>query len=255
MFNIEFLKLIREYEFNKIVAQFSPSARILELGGGTGYQARRLTEFGFSVESLDVAESNYASQQEFPVRLYDGINIPFEDSSFDIVFSSNVLEHVRDLPGLHAEIRRVLRPHGICVHVMPTGVWRFWTSLAHYVEMIQQIGRVLPTLVPTSLTRRAYHEVLVALKSVGNLIIRYAVVPRHGESGNAITEVVTFSSGCWQSHFRREKFRIKKLIPIGIFYTGHMLLGARLSMASREFLARWLGSACVIYVMRGDRGE
>ena len=68
MFNIEFLHVIREYEYKKLVERFSPGIRILEIGGGTGYQAKRLTENGYIVESIDMPSSNYADQLDFPVR-------------------------------------------------------------------------------------------------------------------------------------------------------------------------------------------
>ena len=43
---------------------------------------------------------------------YDGLTLPFEDASFDLIYSRQVLEHVRQ-PVVHlAEIRRVLRPGG-----------------------------------------------------------------------------------------------------------------------------------------------
>jgi len=46
--------------------------------------------------------------------------IPFEDSAFDFVFSNSVLEHVQDLSGALTEIRRVLRPGGVSLHLLPS---------------------------------------------------------------------------------------------------------------------------------------
>jgi ubiquinone/menaquinone biosynthesis C-methylase UbiE len=45
--------------------------------------------------------------------------IPFDDNSFDMVFSVTVFEHVRDYDSALAEIRRVLRPSGLSVHLFP----------------------------------------------------------------------------------------------------------------------------------------
>lgn len=70
-----------------------------------------------------------------------------EDSSVDMVLSTQVLEHVRDPRIYLAECRRVLRPGGILVlsthglmvyHADPIDFWR-WTS-AGLREELQQVG-------------------------------------------------------------------------------------------------------------------
>jgi SAM-dependent methyltransferase len=54
-----------------------------------------------------------------------GDRIPFPDESFDLVISNQVLEHVPDLDVVLAEMRRVLKPGGICLSVFPhREVWR-----------------------------------------------------------------------------------------------------------------------------------
>ena len=45
--------------------------------------------------------------------------LPFDDESFDIVYSNQVLEHVPDLIGLVAESHRLLRPGGILLAHVP----------------------------------------------------------------------------------------------------------------------------------------
>ena len=250
MFNVEFLHVIREFEYKKIVARFTLGVRILEIGGGTGYQARRLTEDGYVVDSIDIPNSNYADQLEFPVQPYDGRNIPFSDESFDVVFSSNVLEHVRDLPYLQAEIKRVLKPGGYCVHLMPTGAWRFWESVAHYTELFQRLFGLAPRLIPKGLSRHALSDSMSVLRLMAGTAKHYAIVPRHGETGNALSEIATFSSRHWRKHFSSQRFAIDEATPVGLFYTGHMVLGSHLSLGTRQKLAKWLGSACVIYVVR-----
>lgn len=249
MFNVEFLHVIREFEYKKIVERFPSSVRILEIGGGTGYQAKRLTEDGFVVDSIDIPDSNYAGQLEFSVQPYDGLNIPFPDGSFDIVFSSNVLEHVLDLPYLQVEMKRVLKPGGCCVHLMPTGAWRFWTNVAHYMELFQRLFGLAPRLIPNRLSRHALSDATSVLRLMAGTAKHYAIVPRHGETGNALSEIVTFSSRHWRKHFSSQRFVIDEATPVGLFYTGHMVLGPRLSLGTRQKLAKWLGSACVIYVV------
>ena len=46
-------------------------------------------------------------------------NLPFEDATYDFVFASHVLEHIREDEKAIKEIRRVLRPNGIAVLPVP----------------------------------------------------------------------------------------------------------------------------------------
>lgn len=250
MFNLEFLHVIREFEYAEIVRRLPARSSILEIGGGTGYQAKRLTQDGYQVESIDIPDSNYAGQHEFPVQPYDGKHIPFPDQSFDIVFSSNVLEHVLELDALQAEMKRVLRPGGFCVHLMPTGAWRFWTNIAHYTELLQHLALQSLRLLPRSLSFAALRDVVSVVGLMAATAKRYLIVPRHGESGTALSEIVTFSARHWRRHFERQQFDISEASSVGLFYTGHMVLGKRLTLGARQRLAGVLGSACVIYVVR-----
>jgi SAM-dependent methyltransferase len=45
--------------------------------------------------------------------------LPFADESYDFVFASHVLEHIRDDEKAIAEIRRILRPNGMAILPVP----------------------------------------------------------------------------------------------------------------------------------------
>ena len=135
MFNLPHLDALRKAEISKVLQYLSPGMKLLEIGAGTGRQAIELANAGFYVEavelrSTEIDSSQYAEGRVFPIVDYDGRHIPFPDHSFDIVFSSNVLEHVRDLVYMHGEIRRVLKCDGYAVHVLPTHAWRLWTLIS-----------------------------------------------------------------------------------------------------------------------------
>ena len=50
-----------------------------------------------------------------PFVVHDFTNLPFTDTSFDAVFSCLNFHWVNDLPGLIIQIRRLLRPDGLCL--------------------------------------------------------------------------------------------------------------------------------------------
>ena len=49
----------------------------------------------------------------------DLLKLPFADASYDFVFASHVLEHIRDDKQAISEIRRILRPDGVAILPVP----------------------------------------------------------------------------------------------------------------------------------------
>ena len=222
---------------------FRPGSRVLEIGGGNGYQARLLSDFGLEVSSIDV-DAGVAGETYFSVQIYDGRTLPFEDASFDHVFSSNTLEHVRDIPRLNAEIRRVLRPGGTAIHVMPSSAWRAWTNVTHYLYLFKYLVQRKHS-VPT---HKDFSAAGASKRSMGAMIRRAMFPGPHGENSSSLAELITFSSRHWRRIFERDGFRVLRAEPCHMFYTGYGILGAKMSPATRRRLA-FLGSATNTFVV------
>ena len=62
---------------------------------------------------MDISNSN--KNNDIQSVLYDGNCIPFQNSVFDIVYSKQVLEHVRFPDDAIKEIVRVLKPGGLFI--------------------------------------------------------------------------------------------------------------------------------------------
>jgi SAM-dependent methyltransferase len=255
VFSLDQLDAIRAAEIDKIAVFVPPGARVLEIGAGTGQQALELQRRGFQVTAIEIPSSSYTSHRVFPIKDYDGDSIPLPDASVDLVFSSNVLEHVPDLARMHGEIRRVLAAGGRCVHVMPTPSWRFWSTLSGYPDSILHIVFGVPQLVPRSLARGAELQRLrkawfqLAWDVGGRWFPR-----RHGARGNIISELWIFHPNWWRRNFAANRFTIVHDEPMGLFYTGNQLLGRQLDLPRRRRLARVLGSACHLFVL-APRGK
>jgi SAM-dependent methyltransferase len=248
MFSITFLNTLRKAEIDRIVAFFAPKSHILEIGAGTGKQAAELKRRGFDVTAIEIVDSNYASDRQFPIIDYDGKHIPLPNASIDTVFSSNVLEHVADLAEMHAEIRRVLKPSGYCIHVLPTHSWRLWTMLSSFPDAIAFFFATLPEFLPHALPGRTELRRLTSAWYRGARYIGGRLLQRrHGERGNVISELWLFHPEWWRRNFRDNGFIVVRDEPIGIFYTGNMLLGDKLGIVRRQRLAGILGSACHLF--------
>jgi 2-polyprenyl-3-methyl-5-hydroxy-6-metoxy-1,4-benzoquinol methylase len=92
----------------------TPGARVLDLGCGDGAFAAALLAAGCEVTMADVAEealrrARVRAPEAQAVKLAEGEPLPFGEDAFDVVWAGEVLEHVADVVGLLAEVRRVLR--------------------------------------------------------------------------------------------------------------------------------------------------
>ena len=108
---------LRKVEIDAVKRWFGRGLQVLEIGGGSGYQASIMASWGCKVVSIDIPDRTPPPKLYYHVLDYDGRNFPFPNASFDIVFSSNVLEHIQHLPPIFAEIRRVLKPGGLSVRL------------------------------------------------------------------------------------------------------------------------------------------
>jgi len=99
----------------------SPDARVLELGAGWCDFSNNVTAGSVVAMDLDATVARAAGPGVTPV-VGDCADLSrFEDGSFDVVFASNLLEHLdRPLASrLLAESRRVLRPGGRLILMQP----------------------------------------------------------------------------------------------------------------------------------------
>lgn len=255
----EFTAELRLFELEVIKLMLPERSRILEIGAGAGWQAKRLVEAGHHVDAIEYRNPGFAGLRTiavYPVEDYDGTNIPFADGSFDVVFSSNVLEHIPHQDAIQTEIRRVLRPGGIAVHVMPTSTWRFWSWLTHYVFVLSVVMRKLTSgaakrksgsaaETPPAPGSTGSHR-----KSIRERAAFYLIPERHGTEGNVLTEIWYFSRWRWFGTFDRTGFSVLKTLPTGLFCTGYGMMGPALGIDERRRLSRILGSACRIYLVQ-----
>ncbi len=116
----------------RILRHLTPSSVMLDLGAGAGIVAAmdfrghagricgidldpRVTENPFLDEGL----------------VTDGASIPYQDATFDIVFSDNVLEHLADPVNVFREVARVLKPGGRFLFKTP--------NRTHYMPLISRL--------------------------------------------------------------------------------------------------------------------
>ncbi|EGP92851.1 class I SAM-dependent methyltransferase [Nitrosarchaeum koreense] len=125
------IEFIRNQELSSIRKNLSDVSikKILEIGGKDGYLARILTDWGFDVISIDINPSS----TYFDVKKMNATELEFKPETFDLVFSSHVIAHIKDKNLLFKEINRVLKSDGLAIHIVPSNWWSVITNFWHYV--------------------------------------------------------------------------------------------------------------------------
>jgi ubiquinone/menaquinone biosynthesis C-methylase UbiE len=123
--------------------------RALDLGCGAGAFTGVLAAAGATPTGVDVAEAALrrarAAHPELEFRLtpVDG-PLPFEDRVFDLVWASEVIEHIADTAAWLSEVRRVLAPGGRLLITTPNhpraaillwGIERFSEPLGDHLHL------------------------------------------------------------------------------------------------------------------------
>lgn len=93
--------------------------RVLDIGGGIGLTDHHLRKYFKNLNGVDVEEDVVNKAREYNPEvnysLYDGLKLPFDDNSMDLVFAINVMHHVRpeNWKNFLKEMHRVLKPGGL----------------------------------------------------------------------------------------------------------------------------------------------
>jgi ubiquinone/menaquinone biosynthesis C-methylase UbiE len=111
---------------------------VLEIGGGMGTDLAQFAAHGATVTDLDLsaghlklAEENFRSRGLSGCFVHhDAEALPFDDHSFDLVYSNGVLHHTPNTASAVREIYRVLRPGGrTIVMVYAENSFHYWRQL------------------------------------------------------------------------------------------------------------------------------
>ena len=144
--------LLTRYESGSLrraidIADVEPGFKVLEVGFGTGRTLpeliKRAGEKG-GVHGLDISPKmterasrkikRHGLSERVHLVIGDAENLPFSDSSFNLVFSSYLLDLVdaKVIPNVLSEFKRVLRPDGRLVIVSLSRGSKWWDNMRPY---------------------------------------------------------------------------------------------------------------------------
>lgn len=146
-----------------------PGQRLLDIGCGNGLLLGAFSGSGARLVGLDRSPEMIAltarTAPEALAAVGDARSLPVASSSIDILVSRAVLQHVAELERALAEFRRVLRPKGRCVILVP--VTNPLLALARSMASL-----LVPARRELSGTLRGSGVYLAALRCAGFRVLR-----------------------------------------------------------------------------------
>ena len=143
----QYQMLARDTEWQAIKDFIPKGSKFLDVGCGAGYSMKSAKEdcachvFGIDPEpnlhGVGRIGSNYSFEMEKITKAVSE-SIPFENETFDVVYTSHVLEHVSNETLSLEEMKRVLKANGVLIIGVPTATMALinWFSnllfLTHY---------------------------------------------------------------------------------------------------------------------------
>ncbi len=115
--------LIKRYGIQK-------NQRLLDVGCGRGFYANAFGRRGIIAAGLDQADCDFEKDM-----------FPGQSDYFDIVFTKSTLEHLADLSSVMSEMRRVLKPNGLVICLVPDYLsqWKnFYDDITHITPLTRK---------------------------------------------------------------------------------------------------------------------
>jgi len=118
----EYLLHSYAYEF---AADLAEARVVLDFGCNVGYgtniisrNAKKAVGIDVSTKAIETATQAYKGEN-LNFHIFDGQRAPFDDGSFELIVSFQVMEHIIDTSSYLSEIKRLLRPGGMVVITTP----------------------------------------------------------------------------------------------------------------------------------------
>jgi ubiquinone/menaquinone biosynthesis C-methylase UbiE len=190
---------------------------VLDLGCGNGELVNEYIKKGYDAYGCDFSfkPGEYVDSlfDRGKIRKVDSdhYQLPFEDKSFDFVFTDQVFEHVKDYAVTLSEIKRVLKPGGVSLNFFPS---RYQIIEPHVYVPFASINKNYYWLLFWAYVgiRKRSQKGLTARETAG-INYQYLNSSTYYLTKSEIThyckcyfQKVIFAEGIFMKHLRRYKF-------------------------------------------------
>lgn len=211
--------------------------QVLELGAGwRGIHGKLLATRALKVVSTDykpnILEHPQSPRIEYRVCDAEQVAHVFPRQEFDLVFSSNLLEHLPDYDRALQGIRDVLKDDGITIHAMPSPFFKVVDFLCYYPgQIVYFLEGITKKGGFTKLRKRVRGKTQTTAPGRGENNLKLARPRRsfvrkllwpapHGISKRHRDELYAFSARRWKQEFTKNGFTVVKVTK-GPVASGH----------------------------------
>lgn len=206
----------------------SKDVKVLDFGCGRGEMVSSLDSLGYDAYGCDIKpvweqlpDSPGGKLSLISMRPY---RLPFEDDTFDVVFSTSVLEHAQNKEKCFREIHRVLKVDGVSMHLFP-GKWYlpyephmriplvnyFWPHCPRWWITLWVLLRVVyvPKLAPDwkRMAQKYYDACKTNIHYISNRKYRQLSIAVFGNYGSLMDFYIDRSEGGYAKMARKLPFR------------------------------------------------
>lgn len=206
---IERLRYMRKKEFEMVFRDIAiyPHLRILEIGCGDGFQSSLLRKYSNYVVSTDLTTERTLNLD----IICDAEYLPFKNGSFDIIYSSNVLEHIRDRDKGLSEMKHVLSDDGFIIIMVPTSVWKVLSLLVYYPVMGGYVIKLVKKKLMNKNDSKISGKSKIDISTRGPWdYLKFLLPGVHGEYQSNVEEFNAFRISSWKRLLRANGLEIIK---------------------------------------------
>lgn len=224
-----YLHNIRKEEIDKIFYKCPENLfnKGLEIGGGDGFQSILLRKCISFLISTDINLKRLPNRDEISIKYFvcdaENIGNVFKQEEFDIIFSSNLLEHIINTQKVLKSIYKIMKDDGITIHIMPNPFWKIYNlilkipyNFIYGIEIILDnfgLKKFLFKLRALFNNEKNQSEINnPKIKKRRSFLNRLLIPKTHGVSDNHIKEFFAFRKSRWINEFKNANFEILRII-------------------------------------------
>lgn len=219
---------IRKYEIDKTLEGFCENHfdNALELGCGNGMYSKYLAFYCKKLTAMEYNERRLSAKSDEKITFVVGDAqdlSKFGDNEMDLIFSSNLIEHLSDIDSCLAECRRVIKAEGQIIHTVPNRTWKFFHLLLYYPFAIKVLllkifsakkaAALLESVSPDtgcdSSLRPQYSK---------SSIKKYLLPKTHGISKSHYGEFKQWGQKRWIDIFKKNGLEISEIVRLPFYF-------------------------------------